>query len=607
MLRNLSLFVLCCFASVLQAAPDFDFSKGSDERLIESVSNFGEEYYKSVVAAYEERCEGEESDVLLAVERCRFIEYFLYSEDFIIASAEEDHERAISFLDEKYAAEPEAMLYNLDNTYGEEFFVNANEMESATNRWPAKLRAQFCLLIAQRAQWNETSIEAIDYAVQAYRLDRKPETANLYAGLLIEKDRGSEALVVLDSVDFAPANGWAQQTAMQYYLELEETQTAFAIYERIKDDEEVYISNQDVANVIALQGDLDRARDVLLEVKVSEWNRESTLLARLAFEIKHGDLDTAVSAYEAYREIGWKVDPFNRKWLEVALAFGEAPWGSLKLSGVFASLVALLLFMAIPFVVILPLHYWSVVRQLSGKEVAWSYGPWGLRTVLIVGCILSGAGFFLSWWDSEWGLRELFGYETSVLTEELTLSLVQYVHLDTAISLLVLGATFFFTRSLSLLGLGSLSVWKTLGFSFLALVSFQVITAVHVAIFPDLNAVASETVTDEMMRALFDTYGFKGLWLEIGLFGPIAEELLFRGVLLGAFSKRIPFWAANAFQSALFTLIHEDMRLAVFYFIFGMTCGWLVKRSGALAPSIVLHVLNNSLVCLGLWAIWTIR
>lgn len=91
--------------------------------------------------------------------------------------------------------------------------------------------------------------------------------------------------------------------------------------------------------------------------------------------------------------------------------------------------------------------------------------------------------------------------------------------------------------------------------------------------------------------------GWAGLALSIALvviIAPIAEEMVFRGIILGALGAR---WGAltGLLGSALiFALYHLTPWQIVPIFILGMACGWLTQHRGSLWPAVSLHVLYNA-------------
>jgi membrane protease YdiL (CAAX protease family) len=80
---------------------------------------------------------------------------------------------------------------------------------------------------------------------------------------------------------------------------------------------------------------------------------------------------------------------------------------------------------------------------------------------------------------------------------------------------------------------------------------------------------------------------------------PIAEELLYRGMLFQALRMRLGRWPAIGLSGLVFGLLHAQgtlegtlLLLAAFY-PFGMWLAWLFDRRGTLVTSIVCHMAYN--------------
>lgn len=83
---------------------------------------------------------------------------------------------------------------------------------------------------------------------------------------------------------------------------------------------------------------------------------------------------------------------------------------------------------------------------------------------------------------------------------------------------------------------------------------------------------------------------------------PVAEEFFFRRVLQGWLEKRLPGdgWQAVALAAAAFALAHVGQGLAFLpLFPLALVLGHLVRRTGSIVPSILLHACFNA-VSLGL-------
>ncbi|GAB4217260.1 MAG: hypothetical protein OHK0022_59330 [Roseiflexaceae bacterium] len=79
-----------------------------------------------------------------------------------------------------------------------------------------------------------------------------------------------------------------------------------------------------------------------------------------------------------------------------------------------------------------------------------------------------------------------------------------------------------------------------------------------------------------------------------GVIVPIAEELLFRGVLYNWLRSR-GFWLAALVSSALFGLVHGHLTIGIIAFVLGLVCAWVYERSRSLWAPIAVHIGFNVL------------
>lgn len=90
------------------------------------------------------------------------------------------------------------------------------------------------------------------------------------------------------------------------------------------------------------------------------------------------------------------------------------------------------------------------------------------------------------------------------------------------------------------------------------------------------------------------------------LIAPTMEELVFRGYLQSSLAKKIPLWAAITISSIVFTLGHSPMILWPMYFLYSVTWGWILVRTGSLKMAILIHVLSNLFYAIVGFAGWNI-
>jgi membrane protease YdiL (CAAX protease family) len=96
-------------------------------------------------------------------------------------------------------------------------------------------------------------------------------------------------------------------------------------------------------------------------------------------------------------------------------------------------------------------------------------------------------------------------------------------------------------------------------------------------------------------------------FLSLALFvGPVMEEVVFRGYLQSSLSRKLPSWAALSVTSLVFMAGHSPVVLWPMYFIYSMSWGWVMIRTGSLRMAILVHVLSNLFYAIVGFARWEI-
>jgi membrane protease YdiL (CAAX protease family) len=80
----------------------------------------------------------------------------------------------------------------------------------------------------------------------------------------------------------------------------------------------------------------------------------------------------------------------------------------------------------------------------------------------------------------------------------------------------------------------------------------------------------------------------------IGLLSPLAEEVVFRGLLYAWFDGRWGPRVAVIGSATLFALGHQEPAYIAFSLPLGLFLGWLRARSRSLFPSLIAHATENS-------------
>ena len=78
------------------------------------------------------------------------------------------------------------------------------------------------------------------------------------------------------------------------------------------------------------------------------------------------------------------------------------------------------------------------------------------------------------------------------------------------------------------------------------------------------------------------------------IIAPIAEELIFRGVILHSASKAGSFLAANLLQGVLFGIYHWNLVQGIYAAALGFLLGYVCKKYQSILGSILLHMIINA-------------
>ena len=109
-----------------------------------------------------------------------------------------------------------------------------------------------------------------------------------------------------------------------------------------------------------------------------------------------------------------------------------------------------------------------------------------------------------------------------------------------------------------------------------------------------------ETLLEKEEQLLREFFSFQGardqftVALAVVVVAPIAEELLFRGLLQGSLEKRLGNWAGLAITALAFGFLHGRLRLMPVTLL-GILMGYAVMRTNSLFAGIVAHTVNNAL------------
>ena len=148
--------------------------------------------------------------------------------------------------------------------------------------------------------------------------------------------------------------------------------------------------------------------------------------------------------------------------------------------------------------------------------------------------------------------------------------------------------------TLTEIGLHRLPNWADLGMAPIGFIAYFILSGIFIALTPSLLPFVD-------LNQVQDT-GFSGLtgrpeyilaFLSLVVIAPIAEEIIFRGYLLGKLRKYTPLWVSILITSLLFALVHFAWNVGIDVFALSIVLCLLRVWSKSLWPSILLHMLKN--------------
>ena len=86
------------------------------------------------------------------------------------------------------------------------------------------------------------------------------------------------------------------------------------------------------------------------------------------------------------------------------------------------------------------------------------------------------------------------------------------------------------------------------------------------------------------------------LTIFVSVFGPIVEEMFFRGFVYPAIKKRLGVLTAALLSAAIFSLLHSNIVGFLPIMALGVLLAYLYETTGSLVSSITVHIIHNSII-----------
>jgi|GEM_PF-1974667 len=422
----------------------------------------------------------------------------------------------------------------------------------------------------------------------------------------IKLDRKEVAVSIAEHLYVKDSVKYCTNQLGDYALKLGETDLAIKIYKQVMVDTTAYIDNANLADAFVEKGLYDEARSYLVRDTLRSYKQLESKLALWSHDLKYSPTDTLKSMYRELIAVDWQTDLFGFKNYLMLFKRGTFCFGWYNITAVIFLLIFIAILALLPYIVVLPIHYIGCyfVKRESVPPVLFN---WNLKDFWIVLAVYFIGSFFADWlfyYDFNIGYYFLdkeiyFGLNGNEVSQELAnLSLVFMVFLA------VVGVYLIFKEKLSnVFGEPKLifqNILYGVGYCFLLLFLTTVFSKVFgLGVHTDATFLASNV---NEIKSVIVFWGGPIAFLFVAFIVPIYEEIIFRGVILSSCEKLIYYIPANIFQAVLFALAHDNLKLFVFYFAFGVTASYLRNKTKSFVAPITLHVMNNAIAVASIYA-----
>ena len=84
-------------------------------------------------------------------------------------------------------------------------------------------------------------------------------------------------------------------------------------------------------------------------------------------------------------------------------------------------------------------------------------------------------------------------------------------------------------------------------------------------------------------------------FITVAIIGPIAEEVLFRGLMLGGLKRTCNRWVAIVATAIVFGLVHGHPIGIIYASCLGVLMGWMYCKTGSLLTTVIFHIVYNTM------------
>ncbi len=572
------------------------------EVFLVKIQNSNDNIYKECLDEYDVYLEKFPEDVLVLIEKCKFIQNAQSEED--VNPNQDAFDSCFADVTNRFPAHPELLLFQTSILWGDEMkevFKSAEKsIEESPDKWDKISLAKMYETMANYYYAEDDYKLALFYFEKAISNDINYKYTLEFARILLALEKKKEALSALLAIPDTTKNVWQLSQKADLLIELKEYSNALKIYKLVGQIDSTFIDNADFASTLEGFGQFKSAREYLAADTSITYGKREALIRLQKHDLEYQDGSKGIASYNAFRDLGYSSDPISFHRLKLFFSHPTLPWKLRDLLGILSLLVLLAILVLIPYIWILPVYFSGQrCKFLSPKDTYES--KWTLKTFWFVsiGYLLATLFMFLVEPEELYSIFVDSNYKGAAL-ENLGYQVLAFTFI---MALFALMSMFRVKPTILLSNSGSIGRSMLVGVGIFFL--FRFISGIYVSVGTKVFNVSIDDIaviskmllaTKQDIEAIINTFGKTSTILLVGFLVPVYEEVIFRGVILDSCQRHINFKSANIFQSLLFAVLHGSLFMFPLFFLFGVLAGNARRKSGGLLPCIVVHVLNNVVV-----------
>lgn len=601
------LFVFLSFCLSAQEAPDFGSTK-SHEYYVSQLTNSKDQNFQEIIDLYNQHIQKKPNDIVAQVELCKFIgnSYWDEYEDYNLKY--EETEECIENLISKYPKNPKVLIYRVENLYGEDK-IEVLDMAKGlieTNRtdWLNDEVAEINEMLGDYHQ--EEKWRALLYYKKAQRLNDSLDLSLSIARIYEAQGKDDLAKEILLPNLEKDTVIWKMNQKANLLLKLNEPEQALYLYDIIGKRDSTIIDNEEMARAMTDLGNFNTAREFLVRDTIKEWGKINSKQLLFAHDLVHSNGKVALDTYRKLQEESSFDDFFGLKRVRIFLKNPLLRWSPSEVFHFLLLYVLVLVAFLLPYLWVLPVYGIGTLLRKSGISVNPQLNfSWNIKHFWLVSFFYLLASVFTVFvFEYQGTLNYYFdlgnNYEEDMDEGLLAKEMIFFVLFMASSTLIVLGG-----KKVKDVFRSNLSIRQMIGLGILFVI-FNRIFIKGLSLFVDLeNTVGSNMILSakEEILAIISQNGFVVAAMLTAVIVPIYEEIVFRGVILSSVEKYVGFKGANTIQAILFGLVHDDLALFPFFFVFALITGYWVKKTGGLLTGIFFHGIHNFTIVLALYYI----